>query len=304
MNLYSQIDSNKRKTMIFIIGFILFITGLSWVIGMALDVGGSSFLAIAAIIAIIISVIAYYGSDKMVLAIAGAKEIKKSDNPELYRIVENLCIAAGLPQPKVYIIEDSAPNAFATGRDPNHAVVAVTSGLLDKLEKVELEGVIAHELSHIGNYDMRLMTIVSILAGTVVLLSDLFLRFTWWGGRGRKSSREGNGQVQLIIFILAIILAILSPIIAQLIKLAISRKREFLADASSAMITRNPEGLARALLKISADTESLEVANKATAHMYIISPFKAVGENKVGWLTSLFSTHPPIAERVKALRGM
>jgi heat shock protein HtpX len=217
-------------------------------------------------------------------------------------LVENLSITAGLPKPKIYLIEDLSPNAFATGRDPEHASIAVTSGLLEKLNKVELEGVIAHELSHVGNYDIRLMTIVVVLVGIVALLSDFFLRWTWFGSRRRDG--EGRGQIQMILFILAIVLAILAPLAATLIQLAISRKREFLADATGALLTRYPEGLASALEKISKDPEPLEAANKATAHLYIESPFKK-GENRgQGWLVGLFNTHPPVGERVKRLREM
>jgi len=303
LNIYDQIDSNKRKTFFFILFFILFIVFLGWIMGFAFE-DQLTFLVIASAIAIFSSVGSYYFSDKMVLAISGAKEIQKSDNPELYNIVDNLCIGAELPGPKIYIIDDSAPNAFATGRDPRHAVVAVTTGLLQKMDKPELEAVIAHELSHIGNYDIRLMTIVAILAGTVVLLSDLFMRWSFFGGRGRQREGRNSGQAQLIIFVIAIVLAILSPIIAQLIKLAISRKREYLADAGSAMITRNPEALARALEKLTADTEPLEAANKATAHMYIINPLKEYEGSSRGWFAGMFMTHPPVEERVAALRAM
>lgn len=303
LNIYTQIDSNKRRSFFFILGFILLIVLLGWVIGLALD-EPYLFPAIAFVIASVSAISSYYFSDKMVLAISGAKEIKKSDNPGLYNIVDNLCIGVGLPMPKIYEIDDTAPNAFATGRDPKHAVVAVTKGLLQKLDKPELEGVIAHELSHIGNYDIRLMTIVAILAGTVVLMSDLFLRWTWWGGGRRRRGGKGGGQIQLIIFLAAIALAILSPIIAQIIKLSISRKREYLADANGALITRYPEGLARALEKLTADTEPLEAANKATAHMYIINPLKEHEGTSRGWFSKMFMTHPPIKERVAALRAM
>ena len=280
------------------------IMALGWFFGYVTD-SGYMVLGIAAAVAIVSSVLTYYYSDKMVLGISGAKEIKKEDNPKLYRIVENLCIGAGLPLPKIYIIDDTAPNAFATGRDPNHAVVAVTKGLLEKLDKPELEGVIAHELSHIGNYDIRLMTIVAILAGTLVLLSDLFLRWTFWGGAGRRrKSSQGGGQLQIILILIAIILALLSPLIAIIIKSAISRKREYLADANGALITRYPEGLARALEKLAEDKEPLEVANKATAHMYIINPLKEHEGTSRGWFAKMFITHPPIEKRIAALRAM
>lgn len=301
MNIYDQISSNKRRTWFFLIAFVVLIAVLGYVIGAALDYGYGP-LFIAGVIAIFMSIDSYYYSDKMVLAIAGAHEIKFEDNKELYRTVENLCIGAGIPQPKLYIIEDEAPNAFATGRDPKHAVVAVTRGLLNKLEKAELEGVIAHELSHIQNYDIRLMTIVSILAGMVLILSDLFLRWSFWGGGKRRDSGKGDGRLQMIMLVLAIVLAILAPIFAQIIKMSISRKREFLADASAALITRYPEGLAKALEKISADPDPLDRASRATAHLYISSPKKEPG--KKSSLAGLFDTHPPIEERVKALRAM
>ncbi|KKR60761.1 MAG: Protease HtpX-like protein [Candidatus Curtissbacteria bacterium GW2011_GWD1_40_8] len=235
------------------------------------------------------------------MTISGAKQIPKKDNPTLFRTVENLCIASGLPMPKIYIIDDSAPNAFATGRDPKHAAIAFTTGILDKLSKLELEGVTAHELSHVGNYDTRLMTIVSILVGSVALLTDFFIRITWLGG-GRRD-RDENSSASGIIMVIALVMAILAPIIATLIQLAISRKREFLADASGALLTRNPDGLADALLKIFKDKEPLEVANKATAHLYIVNPFKNP-HKLVGTFANLFNTHPPIEQRVKALRAM
>jgi heat shock protein HtpX len=215
--------------------------------------------------------------------------------------VENLCIGAGLPMPKVYVIEDGSPNAFATGRDPDHAVVCVTRGLLQKLDHLELEGVIAHELSHIGNYDIRLMTVVVVLVGVIALLADFMLRLTIWGAGGRSSNRSrSSGYGALIIYAVAIIAIILAPIAAQLIKLALSRQREYLADASAAELTRYPEGLARALEKIAADTDPLEEANKATAHLYICNPL----HEHSSFLNNLFSTHPPIEERIAILRAM
>lgn len=262
---------------------------------------GLSYAGIGLIVAGIMSFASYYYSDQMILGMSNAKQIKKSDNPELFRIVENLCIGAGIPMPKIYIIDDSAPNAFATGRDPNHSVVCVTTGILDKLDKVELEGVIAHELSHVQNYDIRLMSIVVILVGLVALLADFFMRSLWFGG-GRRSRDDRGGNAQGIFLLIGIVLAILSPLIATLIQLAVSRKREFLADASGALLTRYPEGLASALEKISKDKEPLEVANNATAHLYIINPFK----DKISgsWFANLFNTHPPIEERIKILRSM
>ena len=310
MTAYTQISANRFKTWIIMLGFAAFITGLVYVFTQALGFRGPSalgFSGIALIVAGIMNFIAYYNSDKMVMAISGAKQIQKKDNPTLFRTVENLCITSGLPMPKIYTIGDSAPNAFATGRDPQHASIAFTSGIVAKLTKLELEGVAAHELSHVGNFDTRLLTIVSILVGTVALLADFFLRMSFYSNRDREN--KGNG----LLLMLGIIMAFLAPIVAVLIQLAISRKREFLADASGALLTRNPDALAEALLKISQDKDPLEVANKATAHLYIVNPFHIDSPGNVhperqrraiGWFASLFNTHPPIAERIKALRAM
>ncbi len=295
--LYSQAESNIRKTYLLIFGFLMFIIGLGWLFSYLLD--NSIILIIAIVFSITTSVLSYWHSDKIVLAMCHAKPIEKKDNPELYRIVENLCITAGLPLPKIYILQENQPNAFATGRDENHAVIAVTQGLLEKLERAELEGVIAHELSHIKNKDMLLGTVVVILVGIVAMLSNWFLRISFWGGLGRRNSKNSGGAVLIILGILA---AILAPIAASLIQLAISRKREFLADASGALLTRYPEGLARALEKISSDPHPLRTANNSTAHLYISSPFK--GRESKSWFTKLFLTHPPVEERIKALRGM
>ena len=302
MTAYTQISSNRLKTWLIMLIFAFFITFIVFIFTNALGFRGPSalgFSGIALIIAGIMNFFSYYYSDKMIMTISGAKQIPKKDNPTLFRTVENLCIASGLP--KIYIIDDSAPNAFATGRDPKHAAIAFTTGILDKLSKLELEGVTAHELSHVGNYDTRLMTIVSILVGSVALLTDFFIRITWLGG-GRRD-RDENSSASGIIMVIALVMAILAPIIATLIQLAISRKREFLADASGALLTRNPDGLADALLKISKDKEPLEVANKATAHLYIVNPFKNP-HKLVGTFANLFNTHPPIEQRVKALRAM
>lgn len=255
-------------------------------------------MGMAFILAGVMNIGSYYFSDKMVLAISGAQEVDQKKNRQLYHLVENLCIADGLPTPKIYIIQDSAPNAFATGRDPQHAAICFTSGILDKLDKSELEGVAAHELSHVKNRDTLLMSIVSILIGFLALLADWFLRLSWFGGRDRDDRDNGNA----LFFALAIVAAILAPIVGTLIQLAISRRREFLADASGAYLTRDPEDLAQALIKISDDKEPLEAANRATAHLYIVNPFKS--STAVGWLAGLFNTHPPIPERVKALREM
>jgi len=274
--------------------FLIFIIGLGWVFSFQFN--SPSILVAAVIFSTAMSFTSYWFSDKIVLRMSRAKEIKKQDNPELYRLVENLCITAGLPLPRIYIIKEMSPNAFATGRNPEHAVIAVTRGLLEKLDRSELEGVLAHELSHVGNRDILLQTVVVILVGLVVLLSDWFLRWSLFGSR-RRHSREG-GQLAGIMILIGFILAILSPFFATLIHLAISRKREFLADVDGALLTRYPEGLASALEKISRDQTPLRIANKATAHMYIANPFKG---KKV---SRFFRTHPLVEERTKALRGM
>jgi heat shock protein HtpX len=297
MSIYSQIDSNKRRTVFIMAFFIAFITFVAYIFGQASGYG-LSWAGIALVISGIFTFGSYYWSDKLVLVISGAHEIKEKDSPTLFRTAENLCIGAGLSMPKIYVIDDSAPNAFATGRDPKHAVICVTLGLLDKLDKLELEGVIAHELSHVKNYDTRLMGIVAILVGMVAFLADWFMRSLWWGGR----DREERGNIQAIFVILGVIFAILSPLIATLIQLAISRRRELLADASGALLTRYPEGLAQALEKIAKDKEVLEAATNATAHLYIVNPFK--GKDFSAWFAGLFNTHPPVEERIKLLRAM
>jgi len=297
--LYSHADSNIRKTWFYLTGFLVFIIFLAWLISYL--IGSYIILLIAVIYSILISFFGYWHSDKIVLAMSGARLIEKKDNPELYRLVENLCITAGLPLPKIYIIRESQPNAFAAGRNPKHAVVAVTQGLLDRLERTELEGVIAHELSHIGNRDALLQTIVVVLVGMVVMLTHIFLRLSFWGGLSRRNDRQG-GQLGVILMLIGLALAILAPIFASLIKLAISRKREFLADASGALLTRYPEGLARALEKISSDPNPLRTANASTSHLFIVSPFR--GKESQSWFSKLFITHPSVEERVRALRGM
>lgn len=294
--LYTHQEANVRKTWFLMTFFLIFIIFLGWLFSYLLE--SQIFLYLAIILAFFQSFFSYWYSDKIILAMTRAKPIKKEDNPQLYRIVENLCITAGLPLPKIYILEESQPNAFATGRDKNHAVVAVTRGLLEKLEKSELEGVIAHELSHIGNKDMLLQTVVVILVGVIAMLSNWFLRVGFRRGR-RRSSRS---QIEAILMLLGLIFAVLAPIAATLLQLAISRKREFLADATGALITRYPEGLARALEKIASDPSPLRVASNSTAHLFIANPFR--GEQKTNWLAKLFLTHPPIEERIKTLRGM
>jgi heat shock protein HtpX len=295
--MYNQIDSNKRKTWLLMIIFLIVIVLLGWFFGELYDFGYGG-LIMAVIIAILMNLISYYSGDKVALAIAGAKLIQKSDNPYVYRIVENLCITAGTPLPKIHLINDPNINAFATGRNPEHASLAITTGAIERLENEELEGVIAHELSHIKNYDIRLMTIVIICVGIITLLADFFLRANFIFG-GRKNDRD-SGNLGAILMIVGLILAILSPIFATLIQLAISRKREYLADASGVLLTRYPEGLARALEKIGQYNQPLKRANHATAHLYIANPFSGVGKKMAG----LFSTHPPLEERIKRLRQM
>jgi len=296
-NLYDQADSNKRKTYLLIFGFLVFIILLGWFFSFLLD--SFVILIIAVILSVLMSFGSYWYSDKLVLKMTKAVPVEKEKNKELYRIVENLCMAAGLPVPRIYIIEESQPNAFATGRNPKHAVVAVTRGLLEKLDRSELEGVIAHELSHIGNRDMLLGTVIVVFVGIVALLSNLFLRISFFGGlRGRSSK---GGSLQILFLVSALIAAILAPIAATLIKLAVSRRREFLADSSGALLTRYPEGLARALEKISQDSSPMKVAGNSTAHLFISSPFR--GKKSKSWFTKLFLTHPPAEERVKKLRG-
>jgi heat shock protein HtpX len=296
--LYTQAGNNIFKTWVFLTGFFVFIIALGWLFSYLLD--SQIYLYISVVLAITQSVTAYWFSDQIVLATSGAKPIEKRDNPELYRIVENLCIAAGLPTPQIYIINEAQPNAFATGRDKNHAVVVVTAGLLNRLDKPELEGVIAHELSHIGNRDMLLGTVIVVLVGVISILANIFLRVSFWGGGRRRSNN--NNQMAGILSIVGIVAAILAPIAATLIQLAISRKREFLADADGALLTRYPEGLANALRKISADPHPLPSAGNSTAHLYIANPFR--GQQLNNWITNLFSTHPPIEERIKILTEM
>lgn len=300
MDIYGQQSRNVAKTWALMLGFLIFIIALGWVFSYIYD--SYIILVIAVVIALGMNIFSYWFADKAVLKMAGVREVSENSHPELWNITENLCITAGLPMPKLYIIDDTAPNAFATGRNPEHSAVAVTKGLLDRLERNELEGVIAHELSHVQNRDILVMTIVVTLVGVVSLLSDFFLRSMIFGGIG--GDREGGGQLKLIMIIVGIALAILSPVIAMIIKMAVSRKREFLADASGALLTRYPEGLANALEKISQADGEVKNAKHATAHLYISNPF---GGNKKddgpGFLAKLFMTHPPVEERIKALRG-
>jgi heat shock protein HtpX len=296
--IYEQIAANKRNSILLCALFVVFVAFLGWIFGQVSSMGNGG-IALAVVIALFWTFGSYYWSDRIVLAMSGARPLRKEEFPHLFHSVEGLSIAAGLPVPRVYVIEDSAPNAFATGRDPGHAVICVTTGLLHKLDRLELEGVVAHELSHIGNYDILLGSLVVVMVGIVTLLSDWIMRSYFWGGRRRRDDERG-GQGAAILLVAGMLLALVAPLIAQLVRLAISRRREFLADASGALITRYPKGLADALRKLDADTDPLEAANKATAHMYIVNPLKGQG----GMVNRLFSTHPPIGERIRALERM
>ncbi len=298
MSIHSQIQGNIAKTYVIMSVFVVFVVLVSYILGVSLGYG-TSWMWIAVLFSVISSFASYYWGDTMVLAMSGAKPANRKQHFDFFTVAENLAIAAGLPKPKLYVIDDTAMNAFATGRDPSHAVICATTGILSKLERRELEGVIAHELSHVKNFDTRLMAVVAVLVGTVAFLADMFMRSLWWGGHRDRDEDRGTGQIMLVV---GIALAIVTPIIATLIQLSISRKREFLADASGADLTRYPEGLARALEKLSNDKEVLEAATNATAHLYITNPFN--GKQFAAWFSGLFNTHPPIAERVKVLRSM
>jgi heat shock protein HtpX len=297
-SMYGEIAANRRNSFFITVAITAFLVVLGYLIG---RYWGNSYggIVIAFLIALVMSLSAYYGGDRMVLAISRAKRIEKKDNPQLFNVIEELSIAGGLPMPAVYVIEDTAPNAFATGRDPKHASVAITTGLLQKLKRDELQGVMAHELSHVQNRDILYATMVGILVGSIALISDFFLRSFFWSG-GRRRRNEGGGAAGAILLVLAIVLAILAPICAKLLQLAVSRQREYLADASGAKLTRYPEGLASALEKIAGDREVLEVANRATQHLYIVNPIKPFEKRA----SKLFSTHPPIEERIRRLRAM
>jgi heat shock protein HtpX len=297
-SIYTQADSNTRKTWFLLTGFLVFIIAIGWLFSYELN--SSAILYFAVFLSVFSSLGSYWWSDKIVLAMYKAQEIDHNKNQELYHVVENLCITAGLPVPKIFIIPELQPNAFATGRDAKHAVVCVTQGLLSRLDKTELQGVLAHELSHIGNKDMLLSTVVAVMAGVLAITANFFLRISFWGGGRRRSNNDGEAGA--ILAVVGILAAILAPIAATLVQLAISRKREFLADADGALLTRYPEGLASALEKISSDPTPMKITNDATSSLFIDSPYK--GQQKTHWFTKLFSTHPPIEDRIKALRDM
>jgi heat shock protein HtpX len=297
---YAQSAANRRNSIVLVVVIVSLLVLLGFSIGYALTgepTGGLGLMGLAGILAIVLSVGAYFGGDRLVLSAAHAREVDEESAPQLVNVVRELSIAANVPAPRVYLIDDSAPNAFATGRDPKHASVAATSGLIDKLDREELQGVIGHELSHVRNLDVRFALLVGVLVGVVALISDMFLRSFRFGG-GRRSGRRDGGGLAVVMFLIAISLAVLAPIMARLVQLAVSREREYLADATSVELTRNPYGLERALAKIAVDTEVLEVANRATQHMYFTNPIKKFEDRRSG----LFSTHPPIVDRINRLR--
>lgn len=300
-NYYELVDSNKQKSALIIIGFVAFIGLAAYLIAYTFGYGWD-FISLALIVSGLTGIGSYYYSDQIVLSISKARPTTRREFFDYYTVAENISMAARIPMPKLYVIDDSAMNAFATGRDPQHAVVCATTGILARLNRTELEGVIAHEMSHIRNYDIRLMGVVSVLVGMITLLADWLIRISWFGG-GRRRDRDEGSQIQAIFIILGLVLVFLSPIIATIMQLAISRRREFFADASAAEITKYPEGLASALEKLSKDREPLEAANKATAHLFIVNPLKN-RKDAISWFAGLFNTHPPIEERIRALRSL
>jgi heat shock protein HtpX len=297
--IYDRIASNRRKTFLLMAIFFVVVAGAATALGIVAGLP-PGLAPIVILFVVLFTAFSYFASDSVALAVSGAKPVSEAQEPQLYRQVENLCIGAGLPMPKVYVIEDGSMNAFATGRDPEHASVAVTRGIMQKLDRQEMEGVLAHELSHIGNRDTLLMTTVVVLIGVIALLADIGLRLTWYGAGSRGSYGDKNSKAGAIILIVAIVMIILSPIISRLIAMAISRQREYLADASGALLTRYPEGLASALEKIRGDTDLLDAATKATEHLYFVNPLTG----HASALNNLFSTHPPIDERIRLLRAM
>jgi heat shock protein HtpX len=300
---YEQISANKRNSFLMAALVVVVLGVLGFAIGYAVvgtPAGGIGALALAVAFGSISGVASYFGGDKLVLTVSGAKPVDEASAPQLLNVVREMAIAANVPMPAVYVIDDTAPNAFATGRDPAHASIAVTTGLLEKLDREELQGVLGHELSHVRNFDIRFALIVGVMVGAIAILADFFLRFTFWGGGRRSSNREGGGGAQAIVFVIAIVLAIIAPIVSRFIQLAVNRQREYLADSSSVELTRNPYGLERALAKISGDQEVLEVANRGTQHMYFTNPIKKFEARSSG----LLSTHPPILDRINRLRQL
>ncbi len=301
MTHYQLVSSNIWKSWLVVSGFVLFIATASTI--MVYSFGyGPDVVTMALIGSVVMSFASYWWSDKIILSVSNARPATREEFFDFYTVAENLATSQQLPVPKLYVIDDTALNAFATGRDPQHAAVVATTGIISRLSRHELEGVVAHELAHVKNYDIRLMSIVTVLVGMIALLADWVLRMSAFGRNSRDDDR-GPDQIRALLFVVGLILALVSPIVAQLIQLAVSRRREFLADATGVAMTKNPEGLARALEKISSDREPLEAANKATAHLYIANPLKN-RHDTIGWFAGLFATHPPIAERIAALRGI
>ena len=301
---YAQQSANRRNSVILALAVVVLLGMLGFAIGYALTgdpVGAVGTTIVALVVGFLMSIASYFGGDKLVLAASGAKPVDETTAPQLMNVVREMTIAANVPMPRVYLIEDSAPNAFATGRDPEHASVAITTGLLQKLDREELQGVIGHELAHVRNLDIRFTLLVGVMVGSIALLADFFLRFTFWGGGRRSRDRDsGGGGLQAVLFVVAIVLAVVAPIAARLVQLAVSRQREYLADASSVELTRNPAGLERALAKIATDKEVLEVANRATQHLYFTNPIKKFEERS----NSMFATHPAIVDRINRLREL
>ncbi len=302
---YAQQSANRRNSVFLALIVVVLLAALGFAIGYALTgdpVGAVGTTVGAVIIGFLISIGSYFAGDKLVLAASGAKAVDETSAPQLLNVVREMTIAANVPMPRVYLIDDSAPNAFATGRDPKHASVAITTGLLQKLDREELQGVIGHELAHVRNLDIRFSLLVGVMVGSIALLSDFFLRFTFWGGGGRRSRDRdsGGGGLQAILFVVAILLAVVAPIAARLVQLAVNRQREYLADASSVELTRNPAGLERALAKIATDKEVLEVANRATQHLFFTNPIKKFEDRS----NSMFATHPAIVDRINRLREL
>lgn len=299
--MYDQIAANKRDSVLLLAGVMLLLLGIGYVFARAERIPPEFGLIVAAGVGVVAWLMAIFGGSSMVLAASNARQVTHDTSPQLFNVVEEMALASGLPMPKVYVIDDPAPNAFATGRNPETASLAITTGLLQKLNRDELQGVMAHEMSHVRNFDTRLMILLAVLVGGIVMAADVFWRISYFGG-GRRSRDDdnGGGQMQMLFFVLAIVLAILAPIFARLLEMAVSRQREYLADASAALITRYPEGLACALEKISADPTPLQAANRATQHLYIVNPLKGAAQKAAG----LFDTHPPIEDRVRRLRAM
>ena len=300
----AQESANRRNSIVLVLVVMAVLAALGFTIGFGTSgavEGGYVVTTGAIVLAMLLSVGSYFGGDKLVLATSGAKEVSQASAPQLMNVVQEMALAAGVPMPKVYIIDDTAPNAFATGRDPQHASVAITTGLLQKLDREELQGVIGHELSHVRNFDIRFSLLVAVLVGSIALMADFFLRFTFWGGGRSSGDRDkGGGGLAAVVFVIAIVLSLLAPIIARFVQLAVSRQREYLADASSVELTRNPRGLERALAKIAGDKEVLEVANRATQHLYFTNPIKKFEKRS----SSMFSTHPAITDRINRLRQL